>query len=143
MCKGFINVIAYNYLSLGDEPIVQKLGRIPDVVIFDEAHNLKNAYQDDMGGKSSEGVDLSLAAEKVMFVTATVAEKGEHLLYLEKLGFLDKEYGGIEGFMQKWATISWKTKNRPPQEDGIHAMRITLPIKWTYSSTNSLTQDYF
>lgn len=101
MRKGFINVIAYNYLSIGDEPIVQKLGRIPDVVIFDEAHNLKNAYQDDMGGKSSEGVDLSLAAEKVMFVTATVAEKGEHLLYLEKFGFLNKEYGGIEGFMQK------------------------------------------
>ena len=127
MRKGSINAITYNYLSLGDEPIVQKLGRIPDVVIFDEAHNLKNAYQGDMVSKSLEGVDLSLAAEKVMFVTATVAEKGEHLLYLEKFGFLDKEYGGIEGFMQKMGYYFVENKES------------SAPGRWLSRDTNYTT----
>ena len=45
MSKGKINVIAYNYFSLGNVQIISKLGTVPNLVIFDEAHNLKNVLQ--------------------------------------------------------------------------------------------------
>ena len=98
--SGSINVIAYNYISTGPEPIIQKLGGTPNLVIYDEAHNLKKAHEK-TSRAPREGTELSLAADKSMFVTATVAETGIQLMYLEKLGFLHNYPDGLHGFMDK------------------------------------------
>ena len=45
--EGKINVISYDYLSLGSESILDKLklDKYPDIVIFDECHNLRNIHE--------------------------------------------------------------------------------------------------
>ena len=87
MKKGAINAVVYNYFSVGDESILDKLGMAPDLIVFDESHNMKKADKDSK--KADIGRDLSLLANKAMFATATIAEDTEQLMYLEKLGFLD------------------------------------------------------
>ena len=67
--------------------ILEKQG-IPEntLVIFDEAHALKNW---EMSGQAKAGLEVISQAEAVMFATATPADKPTHLPYLAKMGILE------------------------------------------------------
>lgn len=132
MRKGPINAIAYNYVSLLnedpelkglslEEKLTRSLGMKPDLVIFDEAHNMKNVLKEE-NFKALGGTELSRMSKKAMFVTATIAESPEQLPYLEKLGFMNNfkytgdESKGLNGFMEAmgYVFVQPKSSKRKP-----------------------------
>lgn len=69
------------------------------LVIFDEAHKIKNAG-DGIDSKSATGrarlgLEIISAAARIMYVTATPADRPFDILYLKRLGFWrdEKEFG--------------------------------------------------
>jgi hypothetical protein len=81
MKTGSINAIAYNYISLLDNdpalagwPLESKLTRAlgaePDLVIFDEAHNMKNVLQEDNFKASAGSLRAKSRSLRVSLATA-------------------------------------------------------------------------
>lgn len=57
------------------------------VVIFDEAHNIKNPP--DMSRRGGEGQKFAAKAHAVMFATATPGDQAHHLMYAQRIGLLE------------------------------------------------------
>jgi hypothetical protein len=81
----------------------------PDtVLIFDEAHALKNDSQ-----QAKYGMSATQKASKVMFMSATPADKAEHIYYLAGIGIMEGKtvQKALEDLGMKLITVKKRDKN--------------------------------
>jgi hypothetical protein len=86
----------------------------PDtVLIFDEAHALKNDSQ-----QAKYGMSATQKASKVMFMSATPADKAEHIYYLAGIGIMEGKtvQKALEDLGMKLVTVKKRDKNGRPYE---------------------------
>jgi len=82
---GVVNISSYQNLSK-----IKNLVDGDTVVIFDEAHALKNRTS----AQASHGKAITENSHAVLFATATPIDKWEHLSYLDRAGVFGDEYFG-------------------------------------------------
>lgn len=86
----------------------------PDtVLIFDEAHALKNDSQ-----QAKYGMSATQKANKVMFMSATPADKAEHIYYLAGIGIMEGKtvQKALEDLGMKLITVKKRDKSGRPYE---------------------------
>jgi len=106
--SGSIHVTTYDRLS-----DIKKQVDKDTVIIFDESHSLKNWGS----ARSKHGYEMSKAADKVMYATATPADKPLHIAHLfrakifgtgswedtyERMGMMQKEIYTPNGTITQW-----------------------------------------
>ncbi|NLE26870.1 MAG: DEAD/DEAH box helicase family protein, partial [Clostridiaceae bacterium] len=101
--SGGVNITTYEYLKNVEAAVDKDV-----VLLFDEAHALKNYSASHPKHRAARGIRMIKAARSVLLATATPADKPSHLAYLVRTGMLEGE-----SYENQMRELGFKLVRRP------------------------------